>query len=144
MEAELDIGCKNSKAECIHDAKRTLKLVVFTTPIWGICALLGYGPIGFNLWCLAVLLGLIIQVRQELRAYRWFWVLLADIGIVHLPIVLWAPWNGKRFMGAAAKPVSFADFIFIYFIVYLSEKVFLKKTSSSGEKPPDRPPSLLD
>ena len=134
---------QQTRAERVNDAKQGMKVAFLTLPIWGICALFGYAAIGFNLCCLAGILGIIIQVKQELHSCKWFWILLAVIVVVHIPLVVWAPWNGKRFMGVQMKPVFFADSILIYFLVYLGEKVFSRKIDSANE-PSETLPSLLD
>lgn len=120
-------------------------IAIGTLPIWVIFAFFGHSDLGMNVWWLAMMFGLIVRLKPELRSFRWFWITLAVIACAHVPLVSKAPWNGKHWFGAMIKPFLFIDFALVYGIVYLCERIFTRRDKSEADQASQsRIPSLLD
>jgi hypothetical protein len=81
---------------------------------------------GENAWLAAMIIAAVARVRWELRSYAWFWGVIGLLVVMHIPMILWAPWTNSHYLGYAMAPFILLDFAVVYGVVKLTE-VLLKK-----------------
>jgi hypothetical protein len=80
-------------------------------------------PVAFAL--LVILLT--IKVCRDIRSRWWFWVTIAAVAALHVPLILYIPWTTKWVPAPAILPICIADLLAILGIVSLVERLFGKK-----------------
>ena len=61
------------------------------------------------------------KTRWELRKRVWFWVTIALVVVLHMPIVLLVHWSDNRYPGVALLPAVLADYGVVYGCIKLVE-----------------------
>ena len=68
-----------------------------------------------------------IKVCRDIRGRWWFWVTMAAVAALHVPLILYIPWTTKWVPAVAILPICIADLLVILGIVSLAERLFGKK-----------------
>lgn len=111
------------------------------TPLRGLIAVLCASPLffyfAFNgdpargraaMLCGAV--GLIaIECHWEKRKYVWFWVTVAILAVLHLPLVLFVRWQQQSYPGYTLLPFAILEFALVYGCIKLVAKVIIRSQS---------------
>lgn len=61
--------------------------------------------------------GLIIAFKWELRDRAWFWITIAVIAALHIPLVLLVPWTTRWVPAIAIAVVDSVDFCAMIWII---------------------------
>jgi hypothetical protein len=131
---------KNDLKSDIKAAKKMPRL-----PWWGVlCLIIGGLPIcwmfdhfgrlnmalpAFN--SVAVLY-IVIALKRKLSGHAWFWITMAIIAGLHVPLILFVPWTTKWVPAAAIAGIDSVDVVVILAILsVIGELVQKPKTSSA-------------
>jgi hypothetical protein len=71
--------------------------------------------------CAAVILTA-IRARWDSRKHGWFWITIAIVVFLHVPLVLLIPWTNKSMPGITLLPIAFLDYAIVYGCIKLVEK----------------------
>jgi hypothetical protein len=99
-------------------------------PWWGVlCLILGSLPLywlfdyfrhfGFALPTLVSvgMLGFVIAVKRNLWRHAWFWVTMAILAALHVPLILFVPWTTRWFPAIAIAAIGSADICVMFAIL---------------------------
>jgi hypothetical protein len=64
-----------------------------------------------------------VWMRWGLRKRLWFWVTIAIMAFLHLPLVLLPPWTNNSYPGIVLLPGALLDLAIVYGSIKLAEKV---------------------
>lgn len=112
-------------------AKGAYLAMLYSSPILVIFAYLGnfYTGIGASI-CTALVL-LVIRTRWDLRKHAWFWITIAFVTLLQLPLVMFIPWKDRNLTGISLLPVAVFDYGIVYGCVKLVEKL-MKRNGGAG------------
>src|ERR1035438_8195495 len=74
-------------------------------------------------WLSAGAIAVAVRFLWDLRERVWFWVTIAIIVLLHVPLILLIPWPSEQLSYVALLPVGFLDFAFAYGIIRLIENM---------------------
>ena len=94
-----------------------------TLPILVLFAYLGEIRRGETAWFCTGMIVLAIRTCWDLRKHVWFWMTVAIVILLHVPLVLFFPWTTKNYPGISLLPVGFLDYAIVYGCIKLAEKV---------------------
>lgn len=90
---------------------------------------IGKFDLGLNIGiCLGVNI-IAIRFRWSLRRRVWFWLVMALVVAVELPLVLMIPWPKEWVPGVALLPIALVVFVVAMGAIQLAQKLFGKSTS---------------
>ena len=64
-------------------------------------------------------LGLMIVFKWRLRTQAWFWITMAVIAALHVPLILFVPWGTSWVPAPAIAVIDASDFCVMIWIVSL-------------------------
>jgi hypothetical protein len=130
-----------------NDVKAAKKMRI---PWWGLlCIGIGALPIYWlfdhfgrlnialpTLNCILVL-GFMLVLKWKLRRHAWFWITMAVLATLHVPLVLLVPWTSRWVPALVIAVIDSADFCLMLWIISIIGKLV------QGAKPMkyDRPRS---
>jgi hypothetical protein len=109
-----------------------LVILAILLPILFFFRYLGRTDIGLNV---AVCLGMCliaIRIRWDLRTQIWFWVVIAFVLALHVPLFLLIQWPHVWVPGVVLLPVGLADVLIILGAVRFVERFIVKASHASG------------
>lgn len=65
----------------------------------------------------AGVLGLTIWFKWKLKNHAWFWITMAVIAALHIPLILFIPWTTRWVPGVAIAVIDSIDFCLMIWIV---------------------------
>jgi hypothetical protein len=91
-------------------------------PWWGVlCVVVGafllflvfdhFGKLAIarpTLYSVAIII-ITIAMRWTLRGHMWFWITMAFLGALHVPLILFIPWTTKWIPALVVIPIGTAD-----------------------------------
>ena len=103
-------------------------------PLWFLFSHLGKFYLGLNVcFCLSVN-AIVIRTRWELKKYVWFWVVMALIVALELPIVLTVKWPEHQWVPAVSLlPIALAAYLVAMGAIKLVEKFMVKDPPSDED-----------
>lgn len=107
--------------------KDGLMAMLYASPIMLLFAYLGNWQRGLGAWACAGIVLLVVRMRWDLRNRAWFWVTVATMGVLQIPLVWYVPWSNTNLSSASLLPVGLLDFGIVYGCVKLAEKVMGKQ-----------------
>jgi hypothetical protein len=114
-------------------SKSVLLMALLAMPILIVFVVLGRFQQGLGAWaCLATVL-IVARYRWELRKSIYFWVAIAVMLFLQIPIVLYVPWNAKGWHGWA-KPLAFVNGAVGLGLLKVVEMIAIKKKDKSDQK----------
>ncbi len=115
-----DVRGEIKAARKLHLSWRT-KLFIFIVgaPMTFLFALYGRLELALPLMNTIGVLGLMIVLKWKLRAHAWFWITMAVIAALHVPLILFVPWGTKWFPALAIAVIDSLDFCLILWILEL-------------------------
>jgi hypothetical protein len=69
-----------------------------------------------------------IWLRWDLKGKIWFWITLATLFAVHLPVLLLVRWSNASYAGAALLPIALADLAVVYGPIRLLEMAVSRRS----------------
>jgi hypothetical protein len=129
----------NDKKTSEMSSESTFLTGLFALPILIPFTLLGRFQQGLGACaCLATVL-IIARYRWDLRKHASFWIVIAVLLLMQLPIVVYVPWTAKGLNGRAMMPLALADGAIGMGLVKLAEMAVKKKELNSKESTKDDP-----
>src|SRR5208283_1045851 len=71
------------------------------------------------------------KIFWSLRGHFLFWFAIMIVALSHIPLVMLIPWSNRNYPGVALLPIAFLDFVIVYGILKLVEKVVARRRGSS-------------
>ena len=65
-----------------------------------------------------------IAMQWKLRTHVWFWITVAVMTALHVPLILLVPWTAKWFPVILITPIAAVDLFLMLAIIKLAEKLF--------------------
>jgi putative flippase GtrA len=103
-----------------------LLALLCSSPLLFLFIHLGHMDQGIGAWICATLILFSIRARKELMRLAWFWVTLAVLTLIQIPIVWFTPWTAWD-LRLVYVVVAILDNALIYGCIYLVEKAMTKK-----------------
>ncbi len=72
-----------------------------------------------------------VLIRWDLQKRAWFWVTIAILALLHIPVVLFIPWTNRNYPGIVLLPGALLDLAMVYGCIKLAEKLMGKKGGAS-------------
>jgi hypothetical protein len=117
-------------------------------PWWGVlCVIIGALPISFAFYhfgrfdlalpteCFIGMLGIAIAMRWKLRRHVWFWITMAVIAALHVPLILFIHWTTKWVPAFVTTPFAVADLFVILLILSWVGKFIEGQEPPKDERP---------
>jgi hypothetical protein len=112
-------------------------------PWWGVlCAILGAIVVAFlfdhfGKFALArptiysaAMISIAVAMRWRLRRQAWFWITIAVIVALHVPLILFVPWTTKWVPVFAIAPIAIADLYAVLAILSMVEKMVARQKTA--------------
>ena len=90
-------------------------------PILAVFAYFGRPDQGFGASACFTIVILAMISRWDLRKYGWFWVSIAIVVFIQIPIVVFIPWGEKGITGRGVFPIAIVDGALAYGFLKLAE-----------------------
>lgn len=111
-----------------------LKIGAILVPMLVLFIYLGKADMGLAVFIVLGVMTVAIKIRWNLRKHIWFWAIIAGILALHVPLVVMVRWpQGNLPTLFYTLPFGLIDFLIIWGILGLAEKL-LSKHSSSNEQ----------
>jgi hypothetical protein len=105
------------------------------SPVFFIFVCFGKPETGFTAALALAMVIFAIRLRWNLRVHAWFWVTIAIILTLQIPLLFIVRWPQTNIPTIAfAMPIGIADFLLISGAISLAEKVFSRGPSSDEEE----------
>jgi hypothetical protein len=112
-----------------------VKITAIVAPIFVFVTVIYNADAGLAASIVSRMTILAIKIRWNLRKHVWFWAIIATILALHIPLVFMVRWpQGGAPTLFYTMPIGIADFLIISGALWLAEKLFLKKSSSSSNR----------
>jgi hypothetical protein len=98
--------------------------VISTFPLVPLLKYLGRPASGVPAYLSALMILLAVRSRWELSDRPWFWIAVAAIVAVHLPLIWFVPWGNGWIPALIKMPFCFADFFFVSAIIDFAAEHF--------------------
>src|SRR5579862_975817 len=97
---------------------------IFTSPIFILFVYLGDPGRGMAAWISALAISCAARFLWDLKDRAWYWLTIAIILLLHVPVILLIPWTLKRqWTYVQFLPMAILDFGVAYGIIRLVEKM---------------------
>ena len=63
-----------------------------------------------------------VAMRWKLRGHVWFWITMASLAVLHVPLILFIPWTTKWFPVLVVIPIGIADSYAMLWVVSVAGK----------------------
>ncbi len=97
--------------------------IICTAPLFVVFAYFGDPGRGRAAMISVMMISLAARVLWNLRKRVWFWITIAIIVLLHVPLIMLIPWPSNQLSYVALLPAGFLDFAFAYGIIRLAENV---------------------
>jgi hypothetical protein len=126
----------------IREAKR------IRIPWWGVllwmagCGLIDWLLISLGKFDLALpalnsiaVVGFTIALKRKLGRHVWFWITMAVLAALHVPLVLFVPWTTRWVPALAIAVIDSADFCLMLWIISIVGKLVEGPKAAGDERP---------
>jgi len=100
-----------------------LYIGAFVAPIYVLFVYLDQPDIGLTAYYCLVTILLAIRARWDLRKHAWFWVVIAVVLALHVPLIVFWRWPDRWIPGMAVLPFAAADCAMILGVVRVAERL---------------------
>jgi len=107
--------------------KSALIVLLCALPFFFLFAALGDPAKGRAAATCAGMIATAALIGWDLRKRAWFWVTIAILALLHIPVVLLIPWTNKNYPGIVLLPGALLDLAVVYGCIKLAEKLMTKK-----------------
>lgn len=101
-----------------------LLVIVGAIPLFFLFYYFGKSSLAMPTMSSAAMLVVAIVVQWKLRGNVWFWVVIAVIIALHVPLILLVPWTSKWVPAIVIMPFAAADLWVMLWGIRLVEKLF--------------------
>lgn len=109
-----------------------LLIIVIGAPTTFLFALYGKLELALPLMNIIGVLGLMILFKWKLRKRAWFWITMAVIAALHVPLILFVPWGTRWVPALAIAVVDSVDFCLILWALTIVGKFMGKPKIAEG------------
>jgi len=81
------------------------------------------------------IIGVTIAMRWKLKGEVWFWITMAFLTALHLPLILFTPWNTKWIPALVLIPVGIADLYAMLWVISVVAKLKGEPIAPAGKHP---------
>ena len=74
-----------------------------------------------------------VAMRWKLKGLMWFWITMASLAALHVPLILFIPWTTKWIPVLVIIPFGIADLYAMLWVVSVVEKVMRKATAARSK-----------
>ena len=106
--------------------KSSILLALCASPLFFLFAYLGDPGRGRAAAISAFLILLCAKIFWSLRKYVLFWFALTIVTFSQIPLIWLIPWSNRDYPGVVLLPLALPDFVIIYGILKLVEKMTRK------------------
>ena len=113
----------------IKDAKKVrlpwwalLCLAIGSLPIYWFFYHFGRFDLALPMLNCILVLGFLIALKRKLWPNMWFWVTMAVLAALHVPLILLVPWGGRWVPALAIGAIDSLDFCLILWVIAFVEK----------------------
>jgi len=111
-----------------------LIIAVILGPVFLLFILLGEPDMGLTVFIVLGMAIFAIKLHWDLRKHAWFWVIIAIILALHVPLVFMIRWpHGGGTVRGHGILFGFADFVVIWGALDLAERLFVKSPSPNDQ-----------
>lgn len=110
--------------------KAALVVGLCSTPFYFAFAILGNPGRGRAAAMCAFVFFTTIWLRWDLRGKAWFWITLALLVAVHLPLLFLVRWSNTNYPGVTLLPIGLADLAIVYGPIRLLEIVVSRRSKA--------------
>ncbi len=68
------------------------------------------------------IIGVTIAMRWKLKGEVWFWITMASLSAIHVPLILFIPWTAKWIPALVMIPIGIADLYAILWVLVVVGK----------------------
>ncbi len=83
-----------------------------------------------------LVLGFILAFKQKLWQHAWFWVIMAVIAALHIPLILFVHWTTGWIPAMTIAAIDSLDFCLILWILAVIGKLMKEKRPLEGDGSP--------
>ncbi len=130
----------------VNDVKSDIKAAKqMRLPWWAVlCLLIGGMPLpwlfdhfgSLNLmlptWNSVAVLGFIVVLKWSLRRHVWFWITMAALAALHVPLILFVPWTTRGVPALAIAVIDSGDFCLMLWIISIVGKIVEGRKTAGG------------
>ena len=84
------------------------------------------------IWNCFAVLGFILVLKWKLRGHAWFWISMAIVAALHVPLILFVPWTARWVPAIAIAAIDSADLIVMLAVLSAVEKFVGRSRTSAG------------
>jgi hypothetical protein len=126
---------ENKHKQAIDSVTRKWALLagICTSPLFIVFAYYGDPGRGQAAWVSAGAIAVAARFLWDLRTRAWFWITIAVIVLLHVPLIVLIPWPDKQLTYVALLPAGLLDFGFAYGIIRLVENMIERVRPSNQQ-----------
>ena len=94
-----------------------LCLLVFGMPLPWLFDHFGRLNLMLPIWNSVAVLGFMLALKRKLWPHAWFWITMAVIVALHVPLILFVPWTTRWVPALAIAVIDSVDFCLILWII---------------------------
>jgi hypothetical protein len=111
------------KARLTPEGKFALVLILCMLPTFGIFLFFDKPELGLAICESVGSLLIALRATWKLRENGWYWSAVVVSAAIQIPFILYAPWSNHAYRGTALAVFGFLDFIIVWGIIKLCEKL---------------------
>jgi len=100
-----------------------LIIAALVLPVYLLFLYLDKPDIGLTASCCLGTIVFAIKMRWELRKHAWFWVIMAVVLALHVPLIVFWRWPDRWIPGVALLPFALADISIVLGVVRVAERL---------------------
>jgi hypothetical protein len=106
--------------------------MLLTSPLFFFFDQQGEPGTGRAAWICAGMFFIATKMRWRFRNHPWFWITIAGLLALHVPLILYVPWTNRWIPAVGILPIGVLDLAIILGCIALVEKL-IKSTLDSDE-----------
>jgi hypothetical protein len=99
---------------------------ICTSPLYILFVYFGDSGRGRAAWVSVGMIALAVRLVWDLNKRVWFWVTIAIIVAIHVPVILFIPWGDQNLSYVALLPLGLLDLAITYGTIRLVENIVEK------------------
>lgn len=115
---------KHVKAQLTPEGKFALLLILCMLPTFGVFLFFDEPELGLGTCESIGILLIALRATWRLRMHGWYWVAVAILVAIQMPLVLYVPWSNPVYRGTALTLFGCADFIVVWGVIKICDKLF--------------------
>jgi hypothetical protein len=100
-----------------------LCIIIGALPIYWLFDHFGRLNIALPILNVVAVLGFMLALKRKLWPHTWFWITMAVIALLHIPLILFIPWGTRWVPALAIAGIDSLDFCLILWILSVVGKL---------------------